>query len=140
MREVIHAANMCKPDLDFNEKQQNFDKRKRRANKPYILEGENKVIRYGIFALPEKLFKSSRKTAVFSSNSARKNNESMDINNLSLGTKSTQWPKHENDDNSGINAFLVWTSNTRQKDYMLEIESSDHKNNRCSIRKSLFLG
>jgi len=61
------------------------------------------------------------------------------LNDMTLGLKRIHWPMHEHGVNAEIDTFYVFPSDTGRKEFVLQIESSDHNNNRRSTRKSLYL-
>tara|TARA_R110002050_G_scaffold274159_1_gene418495 strand:+ start:12677 stop:13069 length:393 start_codon:yes stop_codon:yes gene_type:complete len=61
------------------------------------------------------------------------------LNDMTVGLKRIHWSLHEHGLNAKIDTFYVFPSYTGSKEYVLQIESSDHNNNRCSTRKPLFL-
>lgn len=61
------------------------------------------------------------------------------LNNMSSWQKVMHWSVHQHGKSAQVDTFYVFPSSGSPVNYELQIESSDHTNNRCSLRKSLMV-
>ncbi len=79
-----------------------------------------------------------RITALFQDNDAL-HDIYIGLNDMTIGLKRIHWSLHQHGASARVDTFYVFPSDLKASEFVLQIESSDHSNNRCSLRKTIFV-